>query len=75
MWDLIVSVPVYRFILTPGQLDPRESKYPRAAWPPGIKISRGIFTPALIIFTPGGEDTVAWASWPPPSFNLILKKK
>ena len=121
-------VPVYRFILTPGQLDPRGSRYPRAAWPPGVKISRGIFTPALIIFTPGlgiltptpdfcfwnykkfsygskkcsdifesncfltkliyfighsymfhcmsrieggGQDTVAWVSWPPPRLVLL----
>ena len=65
---------VHRFILTPGQLDPRGSRYPRAAWPPGVKISRGIFTPALI-FTPGGEDTMAWASWPPPSFNFLNFEK
>ena len=70
-----VVVPVYQFILTPGQLYPRGSRYPRAAWPPGVKISRGIFTPALIIYTPGGEDTVARASWPPPIFNFLNFEK
>ena len=45
---------------------------PWAAWPPWVKISRGIFfNPALIIFMPGGEDNMAWASWPPPIFDFF----
>ena len=43
MWTLIITVcefqiPVYRFILTPGQLDPRGLKFPRVSSPPGLKI-------------------------------------
>ena len=52
--DNISIETVYRFILTPGQLDPQGSRYLRAAWHPGgVKISRGIFTPALIIHSRG----------------------
>ena len=80
---LWLYIPVYQFILTPGQLDPRGSRYPRVAWPPGGQISQGILTPTLGNFTPGGQDTPAGVSSPPggssrprvsspPFFSLII---
>ena len=67
---VIETMPVYRFILQPGQLTP-----------PGVKIPRGILPPTLGSLpprgeaasgqlAPGGEDTPAWAACPPPQENL-----
>ena len=50
---------VSQFILAPGQLGPQGLRYPRAAWPPGAKISRGILAPTLGILAPGGQDKPA----------------
>ena len=76
-----MSVPVYRFILHPGQLAPRGWSCCWAACPPGVKIPQGILPPTLGSLPPGvklplgslpprGEDTLAWAACPPPQENL-----
>ena len=49
---------------TRGQLDPRGFKFPGVSSPPPWLSS-----------PPGGEYTVAWASWPPPIFNFLNFEK
>ena len=63
-------IPMYWFILHPGQFGPRGWSCLWVACPPGVKIPRGILPPTLGSLPPGGEDNLAWAACPPPQENL-----
>ena len=47
------------FINSLGEAKFSLTDYGQIACPPGVKIPRGISTPTLGSFTPGGQDTVA----------------
>ena len=62
-------VPVYRFILHPGQLaSGGEAASGQLA--PGGEDTPGYLAPHPGQLAPGGEDTLAWAACPLPQENL-----